>query len=170
MPPKLPASMPWQIYQAYLRGPGALIKLFEEVFGNHALCGPPEPDQQQRTITALSDEIGRLKGQVGRLQTEVSELRGHNFRLLRRNAELEALITKDSHNSSRPPSTDPPWAKRTRSLRRPSGRQAGGQAGHRGQTLRPSERPDRTVEHRPRECRGCHAPLADAQVLRHRRQ
>jgi hypothetical protein len=78
---------------------------------------------------------------------------------------LEALVTKDSHNSSRPPSTDPPWAKRTRSLRRPSGRRPGGQAGHRGETLRLSERSDRIVEHRPRECRGCHTPLAAAHVV-----
>jgi hypothetical protein len=167
---RLPDSMPWRIYQAYLRGPGALIKLFEEVFGSHAICGPPEPDRQQRTIDDLSEEIGKLKSQVERLQAEARELRGQNFRLLRRNAELEALASKDSHNSSRPPSSDPPWAKRTRSLRRPSGRRPGGQAGHRGETLRLSDSPNRVVERRPRECRGCHAPLVDARVVRHRRQ
>jgi len=119
---QLPDSMPWRIYQAYLQWPHALFRLFEDVFGRQALYGPPEPDQQQRAIDALSDEIERLKAQVGRLQAEVSDLRGRNFQLLRRNAEIEALVTKDSHNSSRPPSSDPPRAKRTRSLRRPSGR------------------------------------------------
>ena len=167
---QMPDSMPWRIYQAYLCGPGSLIKIFEEAFSRQALYGPPDPDQQQRTIDALSDEIGRLKAQVGRLQAELGELRGRNFRLGRRNAELEALVAKDSHNSSRPPSTDPPWAKRTKSLRRPSGRRAGGQAGHPGETLRLAERPPRTVEHRPRECRSCHAPLDSARVVRHHRQ
>jgi transposase len=167
---QLPDSMPWRIYRAYLQGPGALLRLFEEAFERQALYGAPEPDQQQRIIDALADDIVRLKGQVGRLQAEVSDLRGRNFQLLCRNAELEALVAKDSHNSSRPPSTDPPWAKRTRSLRRPSGKRPGGQAGHRGETLRLSERPNRTVEHRPRECRGCHAPLAGAEVVGHRRQ
>lgn len=167
---RLPDSMPWQIYQAYLQGPSALLRLFEDAFGRHALYGLPEPDQQQRTIDALSDEIGQLKAQVGRLQAELSDLRGHNFQLQRRNAELEALVVKDSHNSSRPPSTDPPWVKRTRSLRQPSGRRPGGQAGHYGETLRLCERPNRVVEHRPRECRGCHASLATAQAVRHRRQ
>ena len=167
---QLPDSMPWRIYQAYLQGPGALLRLFEDAFGRHALYGPPDPNQQQRTIDALSDDISQLKAQVERLQAETSDLRGHNFQLQRRNAELEALVTKDSHNSSRPPSTDPPWAKRTRSLRRPSGRRPGGQAGHLGETLRLTERPDRIVEHRPKECRGCHTPLAAAQVVRHRRQ
>jgi transposase len=170
VPPKLPDSMPWQIYQAYLRGPSALLRLFEEAFAKQALYGPPDPDMQERTIEALSDHIGRLQAQVERLQAELRELRYRNFQLQRRNSELEALGAKDSHNSSRPPSTDPPWAKRTKSLRRPSGKRAGGQAGHIGQTLRLSESPDRTVEHRPQECRNCHAPLAGSQVVGHRRQ
>jgi transposase len=166
----LPDSMPWQIYQAYLQGPSALLRLFEDAFGRHALYGPPDPNQQQRTIDALSEQVGQLKAQVGRLQAEVSDLRGRDFQLQRRNAELEALVTKDSHNSSRPPSSDPPWAKRTRSLRRPSGRRPGGQAGHRGETLRFSVRPDCTVEHRPRQCRSCYTSLATAQAVGHRRQ
>jgi len=105
---QLPDSMPWRIYQAYLQGPGALLRLFEDAFGRHALYGPPDPDQQQRTIDALSEQVGQLKTQNERLRAEVSDLRGHNFQLQRRNAELEALVAKDSHNSSRPPSTDPP--------------------------------------------------------------
>ncbi|MDT5268261.1 MAG: transposase [Acidobacteriota bacterium] len=167
---RLPDSMPWRIYQAYLQGPGALLRLFEEAFGRHVLYGPPDPDQQQRTIDALSEQVGQLKSQNERLQAEASDLRGHNFQLQRRNAELEAIVAKDSHNSSRPPSSDPPWAKRTRSLRQPSGRRPGGQAGHSGETLRLSNNPNRVVEHRPRECRGCHASLAAAQVVRHSRQ
>jgi len=170
MSPQLPDSMHWQIYHAYLSGPHALFRLFEDAFGRQALYGPPDPHQQQHQINELSAEIARLKTQVEKLRAEVSQLRGRNFQLGRRNAELEALIVKDSHNSSRPPSTDPPWAKRTRSLRRPSGRPPGGQRGHRGETLRLAARPHRIVEHRPRECRGCHAPLSAAQVVRHLRQ
>ncbi|MFL6230938.1 MAG: IS66 family transposase [Pyrinomonadaceae bacterium] len=170
MPPQLPDSMPWQIYQAYLQGPSALFRLFEDAFGRHALYGPPEPEQQQRTIDALSEHIAGLKAQIEKLQAEIGDLHGRNFQLGRRNAELEALVSKDSHNSSRPPSTDPPWAKRTRSLRRPSGRLPGGQAGHPGETLRLSAHPTRVVEHRPQECRSCHAPLDSGQVIGHRRQ
>jgi regulator of replication initiation timing len=100
----LPDSMHWQIYQAY-RQPSALFRLFEDVFGRLALCGSPDPDQQQLSIESLSDEIGQLKAQIEKLQAEVTELHADNFRLARRNCELEALVTKDSHNSSRPPST-----------------------------------------------------------------
>lgn len=170
MPPNLPDSMPWQIYQAYLRGPSALLRVFEDALGKLALYGPPDPDMQERTIEALSDHTGRLQAQVERLQAELRELHYRNFQLQRRNQELEALSAKDSHNSSRPPSTDPVWAKRTKSLRRPSGKRPGGQAGHKGETLRLSDSPDRTVEYRPRECRGCHAALDSAQIVSHRRQ
>jgi hypothetical protein len=38
------------------------------------------------------------------------------------------------------------------------------------ETLRLSDSPDRTVEHRPQECRGCHASLATVQIVGHRRQ
>jgi len=170
MLPNLPRGMAFQIYQAWIQGPHALFRLFEEAFGRQALYGPPDPDMQQRTINELSEHIGRLQARSERLQAEVSDLQGHNLRLQRRNAELESLVAKDSHNSSRPPSSDPPWAKRTRSLRRPSGRRPGGQAGHPGETLRLSERPNRVVEHRPRECRSCRASLDSAQVVGQRRQ
>jgi transposase len=168
--PNLPRGMAFQIYQAWLQGPHALFQLFEEAFGKQALYGPPDPDLQQREIDDLSERIGQLQARNGRLAAEVGELQGHNLRLQRRNEELEALLAKDSHNSSRPPSTDPPWAKRTKSLRRPSGKRPGGQVGHLGETLRLCERPNRTAEHRPRECRSCHAPLDSAPVLCHRRQ
>jgi transposase len=166
----LPDAMHWQIYQAYLLGPSALCRLFEDAFGRFALHGEPEPDQQQREIEALSEDIAQLKAQVERLKAEVSELHGRNFRLGRSNAELESLVVRDSHNSSRPPSTDPPWAKRTKSLRRPSGRRPGGQTGHQGSTLRLSAGPNRIVVHRPRECRHCHGALFESQALSHQRQ
>jgi cell division protein FtsB len=133
MPPQLPDSMSWQIYQAYLSGPHALFRLFEQSFGRYALYGAPDPDQQQQ-IDELSAHIARLSAQVEKLRVEVSQLRGRNFQLGRRSAKLEALVVKDSHNSSRPPSTDPALAKRTRSLRRPSVRRPGGQRGHPGET------------------------------------
>jgi hypothetical protein len=84
MPPKLPDSMPWQIYQAYLSGPNARLRLFEDAFGRHALSGPPDPEQQQREIAALSEQIGRLKAQIDRLLAEVSQLHHRNFQLLLR--------------------------------------------------------------------------------------
>jgi transposase len=149
----------YEIYQTYLRGPAAVIRLFEQALGTQATYGPPSPDTQQRTIDSLSEEITRRDNQIARLKQELSEVRGDNHRLQRRNSELEALITKDSHNSSRPPSSDPPWAKRTKSLRRPSGKRPGGQPGHPGHTLRLTQKPQRVITHRPQQCRHCLSPL-----------
>jgi transposase len=161
--PLLRMQMPtaYEIYQTYWRGPAAVIRLFEQALGTQAIYGTPEPDMQQRTIESLSLEIGRLQHQITRLKQELRETRSDNHRLLRRNTELEALSTKDSHNSSRPPSTDPPWAKRTKSLRRLSGRRPGGQAGHPGYTLRLRQQPTRVVVHRPKQCRHCHTSLRE---------
>jgi transposase len=75
-----------------------------------------------------------------------------------------------------PPSLDPPGAKatnairRTRSLRRKSGKRVGAQVGHRGATLRQVEYPDRLRVHAPRRCRQCRAPLADSAVVGYSRR
>jgi transposase len=154
----------FEIYETYQRGPVAVLRLFEEALGTRAIYGPPDPDTQQRTIDSLSDEIGRLKRQVSRLKAALGEARGEVDWLRRRNTELEKLVTKDSHNSSRPPSLDPPWAKRTKSLRRPSGKRPGGQPGHAGHTLRLTQTPQRVVTHRPARCRHCSCSLVGARA------
>jgi len=72
--------------------------------------------------------------------------------------ELEGRLSKDSHNSSKPPSSDGPWRKRY-SQRKPTGRASGGQGGHAGVTLPMSEQPDSTKRHRPDHCEHCQAQL-----------
>ena len=116
----------FEIYETYQRGPAAVLRLFEEALGTRAIYGPPPADIQQQTIDSLSDEIGRLKRQVSRLKVALGKARGEADRPRRRNAELEKFVTKDSHNSSRPPSSDPQWAKRTKFLRRHSCKRPGG--------------------------------------------
>jgi transposase len=155
----------YEIYQTYLRGPAAVLRLFEQALGTQAIYGAPTPDMQQRTIESLSQEIDRLQHQVARLKQELREARSDNHGLRRRNMELEALVAKDSHNSSRPPSTDPPWAKRTRSLRRPTGKHPGGQVGHMGHTLRLTQKPQRVMRYRPPQCRHCSSPLGEGRCL-----
>ncbi|WP_394756173.1 DUF6444 domain-containing protein, partial [Rhodoferax sp.] len=86
--------------------------------------------------------------------------------------ELEAQLRKDSHNSSKPPSSDG-LAKKPKSLRESSGRKPGGQAGHEGTTLKRVATPDVTVRHPlPERCTRCGAGLgaqADA-LIEDRRQ
>jgi hypothetical protein len=77
--------------------------------------------------------------------------------LEKRVRELEARLSMDSHNSSKPPSSEgykkPPVPK---SLRKQSGKKPGGQKGHTGETLERVSTPDQTIRHEPSQCTcGC---------------
>jgi transposase len=69
--------------------------------------------------------------------------------------ELERQLKTNSRNSSKPPSSDGLGKPAPRSLRRRSGRQPGGQAGHPGQTLTQVSDPDEVIRHEPGRCGGC---------------
>lgn len=120
------------------------------------------------------EEIAALRAENAALRAQVSELpvlREQVTVLLARVQELEAQRAKDSRNSSKPPSSDG-LRRKTKSLRTPSGKKAGGQLGHRGQTLHLVATPDVVVEHWPAVCAHCQTPLAGEEpvVLRERRQ
>src|SRR5258705_9991385 len=109
---------------------------------------------------------------IAELEAENAHQREQIAALVARVQELEARLAKDSHNSSKPPSSDG-LGRKTKSLRRRSGKKAGGQLGHRGETLRLVAVPDAVVEHRPSVCASCQASLDDVDeagvVLRRRR-
>lgn len=91
---------------------------------------------QQRAV------IAALEATVAALQTRVQA--------------LEARLASDSHNSSKPPSSDGPGSKpQPKSLRGVSGRTSGGQPGHPGHTAAWVDAPDAVVVHTPPRCRGC---------------
>jgi transposase len=60
-------------------------------------------------------------------------------------AALEARINKDSHNSSKPPSSD--WNRTPKSLRQQSGKPSGGQPGHEGHSLKQVAKPHHIQDH-----------------------
>jgi transposase len=108
---------------------------------------------------------------IAQLEAENAALREQVAGLLTRVQELEGRLAKDSHNSSKPPSSDG-LKRRTKSLRQPSGKKAGGQLGHRGETLHLVAQPEAVVEHRPAVCAYCQTPLPEEApvVGRERRQ
>lgn len=92
--------------------------------------------------------------------------------LLKRVDELEARLDKDSHNSSRPPSSDG-LRRKPKSLRERGKAKAGGQPGHKGNTLRRVEQPDHVEIHSVAPlCDACGQPIAreDVSVLAESRQ
>ena len=78
-------------------------------------------------------------------------------------ARLEAQIAKDSHNSSKPPSSD--MHRAPKNLREKSSRQNGGQPGHQGHTLRQVENPDYVKIHRLDGCCGCGRKLSLGKLI-----
>jgi transposase len=84
--------------------------------------------------------------------------------------ELEARLGQNSSNSSRPPSSDPPQALRRRPVG-PSGRQRGGQPGHRGacRGLLPVDAVDEIVPVVPEHCRHCQQPFPGTEAPRQAR-
>jgi len=110
----------------------------------------------------VSDDVPSYE----QLAAENAELKRMVAVLTERVAELERRLGADSSNSSRPPSSDAPWAKpaRKRSSRTRSGRKPGKQPGESGSSRSLTEDPNRTVRLEPGSCRGCGASLTQAAV------
>lgn len=98
-------------------------------------------EEQVKQIPVLQEQIQQLSERVKRLQEQVA---------------------KTSQNSSLPPSSDRfARQKNPRSLRRKSGKQPGGQAGHQGHTLALQDAPTEVIRLSPvTQCRHCHADLS----------
>ena len=89
-------------------------------------------EKQDRIITQLTEKIVQLEARI---------------------TELESRLNQNSRNSSRPPSMD--GFRRPKSPRVKGERPAGGQAGHKGQTLGWVGTPDQIEKHPVLFCEGC---------------
>ena len=132
---------------------------------------PPLPFLSREEIRAVYDAgpeavIALVEG----LLTHLSRIGELEARVEARVKELEDRLSRDSHNSSRPPSSDPPHTKETKgkqtgSLREKSGKPPGGQRGHRGETLRLREDPHQIVVHSPSDCAHCGGALSESETV-----
>jgi transposase len=116
------------------------------------------------TLQDMVEGAKVLHGQIEELTSEVGKLRA-------RVKELEAQASKNSKNSSKPPSSDGlKKPNKTTSLRVASGKKPGGQAGHAGNTLKRTDKPDVVVRHElPQCCDACQSPLASSEAQIQRR-
>src|SRR5258708_33956979 len=85
------------------------------------------------------ERIAELEAMVAQQRERIEQL-GAYIR------DLEARLAKDSHNSSKPPSSNG-LKRKPKRLRQKSGKKPGGQLGHRGEKFRVGGRADRGVAH-----------------------
>lgn len=78
--------------------------------------------------------------------------------------ELEDQQSKNSRNSSKPPSTDEFDKPSPKSLKPKTNKKAGGQKGHKGDTLKIKATPDKIVIHQVENCEHCNKNLSDKLV------
>ena len=134
-----------EIHIAYEEGEEAVIALITGLVGNWVGI----IQEQQETLRQQQDTMTRLEARV---------------------QELEDQLAKNSQNSSKPPSSDGLKKPRTRSLRKPSGKKSGGQAGHEGHTLKMSANPDEVRIHRVNRCQHCRCDLEKTVPVAHERR
>lgn len=107
---------------------------------------------------AVIDLVERLFSIIEKQQEQINKLTA-------RVQELEERLAKNSHNSSKPPSSD--QTRKTNSLRKPSGKKSGGQPGHEGNTLCQVENPDHLIIHKVEKCSDCGFNLESTAVAQY---
>jgi len=112
----------------------------------------------------LQKKLDKLFRRIDKLEKDVKALEQVNANLLIENKQLRQEVknlksqlqpAKDSSNSSVPPSKDENRVKKSKSLRKSSGKKPGGQPGHKGTTLKMTETPDIIHKNIPDECHSC---------------
>ena len=128
---------------------------------------------QEDKVRLEEDNAGLQEDKV-RLEEEIAEYKSNVAVLEQRISDLDRSSKLNSHNSSKPPSSDglsketvdkKKKEKRTKSSRKKSDRKSGGQAGHKGTTLNQVENPDQIVDHTPDQCQECSATLSKSDIV-----
>ena len=121
----------------------------------------------RETIASQHSDICQLNRNIDRLN---ADLRKRDKRIEELETELAKYKTpdKNSGNSSTPPSKESmkdEAIRRTKTLRKPTGRKPGGQKGHEGSTLKMTQTPDETVDIAADYCTKCGASLEDCERI-----
>lgn len=114
-----------------------------------------KPEQAADMLVALTKTVNVLVKKVDELSLKVEDLEGR--------------LSKNSSNSSKPPSSDGYNKPSPKSLRKKSGRKSGGQKGHKGSTLAKVSTPDRVINHSSGKC-SCGLCLTEGIVLSEERR
>ena len=113
-------------------------------------------------LLVMTDEMRLMRETIDSQHSEICQLNRNveclHVELHKRDKRIEELETKlakyeapdkNSNNSSTPPSKEKmkdEVIRRTKTLRKPTGRKPGGQKGHEGSTLKMTDKPDKTED------------------------
>jgi hypothetical protein len=124
---------------------------------------PDAPDAPD-VVAVLQAASTRLRAENAELKAENAELKARLADQAEKIARLERLVSRNSGNSSMPPSADDQPGKKApeRRPRRRGGRKPGKQPGAPGAYLAWNDRPDKTVPHFPEGTCECGKDLAGA--------
>ena len=121
----------------------------------------------RETIDSQHAEICNLTRNTEALHQEIRSLKKENDALREQLAKYETP-DKNSGNSSTPPSKEnmkDEAIRRTKTLRKPTGRKPGGQNGHEGSTLKMTQAPDETEDVSANYCTKCGSSLEDCERI-----
>lgn len=124
-----------------------------------------EMQLMRETINQQYVEITKLNRNIEALNHQIRKKDKENAKLKERLAKYEKP-DKNSGNSSTPPSKErmkDEVVRRTKTLRKPSGKKPGGQEGHEGHKLSLSPSPNEIIEDVPSTCTNCGESLEDAE-------
>jgi transposase len=110
----------------------------------------------------MKEENAALKAECAQKGHRIEELEALLMAALLRIEERERRVGKDSHNRSKPPSSDG-LRRNVREKRKKSENRSGGQPGHPGHTLCQVGEPDQVITHRPERGGNCQHSLQHLQ-------
>jgi transposase len=109
-----------------------------------------------------------LRQGIGKAVLFIEEILRENRLLKLKLEKFESINKKDSHNSSKPPSSD--TKKQIKNSRVQIGRKPGGQKGHKGKTLELTENPQKVIRHKVKKCSKCGKDLKESEVIKIKRR
>ena len=130
-----------------------------------------------KVLLNIAEEMRLMRETINQQHTEITKLNRNieslNHQLRKKNEEIAKLKNrlskyetpdKNSGNSSTPPGKEcmkDEIVRRTKTLRKPSGKKPGGQEGHKGHKLSCVDTPDEVIDDVPDYCTNCGESLAD---------
>ena len=123
-------------------------------------------------IRLMRETINQQYADIAKLNRNIDSLNHQLHKKNEENAELKDRLSKyegpekNSGNSSTPPSKErmkDEIVRRTKPLRKPSGKKPGDQQGHKGHKLSCIVTPDEVIDDVPSYCSNCGDSLADAE-------